>query len=315
MKDKTVTVFGGTGFIGRYVVNRLAQAGAVVKVVTRHRQSAYFLRPAGTTGQIVPVASIYGGPEEIDRLVQGSDMVVTCLGILSEKGQQTFVRVHQEIPTWIASACARRGVQRLIHISALGIETNAARYALTKLAGEKSVLSAFPAATILRPSLVFGTEDNFFNLFARLAKFAPVLPIFGGGKTRFQPVYVGDVADAVAVALTRPETSGQIYELGGPEILSFRSLLEKISRETRRHRPLISIPWGVARPMAACLGLLPRPPLTNDQITSLQSDSIVGRGAKTLENLGITPTALAVVLPTYLDQYRPGGRFADKKRA
>ncbi len=315
LQGQTATVFGGTGFIGRYIVARLAKAGAVVRVVTRHKQSAYFLRTNGVVGQVVPVSSTYQSAAEIERDVAGSDIVINCLGILHESKHSTFDHVHTEVPKWIAEACARHQVARFIHLSALGVDQAHSYYAKSKIAGEREVLSVYPTATILRPSVVFGAEDKFFNMFATMAKYAPVLPLIGGGKTRFQPVFVGDVADAVQAALAQPASQGRVYELGGPEVLSFKELMERMFKETKRPRPLMSVSWGLARIKASFLNILPNPPITNDQITSLQTDSVVGGGAATLQDLGIEATGLDSILPEYLNQYRPGGRFADKKRA
>ncbi len=316
LKGKTATVFGGTGFLGRYIVARLARAGAIVRVVTRHPGSAYFLRPNGVVGQVVPVFSSYSSPEDVSAAVAGSDIVVNCVGILFEKGRRSkFARVHADLPQWIAQASATHGVSRFVHVSALGVDESKSRYAKSKLAGEEAVRAAFPAATILRPSVIFGPEDSFFNRFASLAQISPALPLIGGGRTRFQPVYVCDVASAAINAIEREDVQGKTYELGGPDVMSFRDIYECLFAETRQKRLLITMPWVLARIKAAFLGMLPVPPLTNDQVTSLQTDSVVGAGALTLSDLGITPTAADTILPSYLDRYRPGGRFAEKKRA
>lgn len=320
LKGKTATVFGGTGFVGRYVVARLARAGAIVRVVTRHPSAAYFLRTSGTVGQIVPILSQYKTAEEIDRDVAGSDVVVNCLGILFEKRKSTFDHVHREIPQWIAQACTRHNVKRFITLSSLGAGLAKSDYAKSKYDGEQAVLAAYPTASILRPSVIFGPEDNFFNKFAALAQYAPAIPLIHGGNTKFQPVYVGDVASAVIETLTRPDTGpqspfGKVYELGGPQILTFRELLEQLFAQTGRKRMMVSLPTPLARVKATFLGLLPVPPLTNDQITGLQTDSVVSQNARMLQDIGITPTALGTILPTYLDRFRPGGRFANKKRA
>jgi uncharacterized protein YbjT (DUF2867 family) len=320
LQGKTATIFGGTGFVGRYIVARLARAGAIVRVITRYPSSAYFLRTNGVVGQIVPVRSKYGTYEEIERDVVGSDVVVNCLGILAETRRCSFEHVHREVPEWIAQACRKYNVKRFVHISALGAGHAKSRYALSKHAGEKAVLEAYPTASILRPSIIFGPEDNFFNRFASMAQYAPALPLIGGGHTKFQPVYVGDVASAVMATLTRPDTGGlspfgATYELGGPEIFTFRELFEQMFEHTGCKRRMISLPWALARVQAAFMNILPTPPLTNDQITSLQTDSVVSSGARLLHDLDITPTALETILPTYLDRFRPGGRFAEKKRA
>lgn len=314
LHGKIVTVFGGTGFLGRYIIARLAKAGAVIRVATRHPQSAYYLRTNGVVGQIVPVLSNYASAEEISRNVAGSDIVINCLGTLAETRRTKFSHLHTDVPQWIAQACAVSGVEKFIHISALGVEKSASSYAKTKVTGEKAVTAAYPQATILRPSILFGPEDNFFNMFASMARVLPVLPLIGGGKTLFQPVYVGDVADAVLEVVINPHTAGKTYELGGPEILSFREIYLRMFEQTGVKRLLVSLPWGIARLQAAVMSVLPKPPLTNDQITSLQTDSIVSASAHTLSDLKIQPTALNSVLPGYLDKFRPGGRFAEKKR-
>lgn len=320
LQGKIATVFGATGFVGRYVVGRLAQAGATVQVVTRHRQSAYFLRTLGSVGQIVPRSCAYKTHEDIDALVKGSAVVVNCLGILTQNRRQKFSHIHTQLPDWIAQSCARHGVERCVHISALSVDRAESDYAKSKLAGEKAVFAAYPLATVLRPSVIFGAEDKFFNMFARLAQLAPALPLIGGGMTKFQPVYVGDVADAVLKALTslpsdKVNAQGRIFELGGPEVLTFKEIYQRMFAHTHNIKPLLSMPWGVARVQAAFMSILPEPPLTGDQITSLKTDNVVHDGTSTLQDLGIVPTALDVILPNYLDKYRPGGRFADKKRA
>lgn len=314
LQGKIVTVFGGTGFLGRYIIARLAKAGAVIRVTTRHPQSAYFLRTNGVVGQIVPVLSNYGSAEEISRNVAGSHIVINCLAALMETRRTKFARLHTDVPQWIAQACAASGVEKFIHISALGVDKSASQYAKTKLAGEKVIFAAYPSATIMRPSILFGPEDNFFNMFASMARVLPVLPLIGGGKTLFQPVYVGDVADAVLDAAINTQAEGKIYELGGPEILSFREIYLRMFEQTGVKRPLVTLPWGIARLQATLMSILPNPPLTNDQITSLQTDSIVSASAHTLTDLKIQPTALSSILPAYLDKFRPGGRFAEKKR-
>ncbi len=320
LQGKIATVFGGTGFVGRYVVENLAKAGATVRVVTRHKQSAYFLRTAGAVGQIVPVSISYDKAEDIDRVIAGSSFVVNCLGILFEKKKNKFAHIHTEIPGWIAQSCARHNVERFVHISSLSADRAGSHYAVTKHLGEKAVYAAHQTATILRPSVIFGPEDNFFNFFAKMATVSPALPLIGGGRTKFQLVYVGDVAAAVMAALALPalgpqNPQGKIYELGGPEILSFKEVQQRILDQIRRKKRLVTIPWSIARVKAAVLSVVPHPPLTNDQITGLKTDAIVQSGAYTLADLGIQAVTLDAILPTYLDRYRPGGRFAEKKRA
>ena len=312
---KMACVFGGTGFIGRQVVRRLADQGYTVKVATRVPERAYFLKTSGNVGQIVPFLCRSGDESAIRSAVQGCEVVVNCIGILFEKGKSSFTKIHTELPRAIAKACAAEKVSRLIHISALGCDESHSKYGKSKLNGEMAVRENFAAATILRPSVVFGVEDDFFNMFGKLAAVLPALPLIGGGKTKFQPVYVGDVAAAVEKAATTPEAQGQTYELGGGDILTFREIYERLFAETGRKRLLVSLPWGVAKLQGCVMGLLPKPPLTSDQVDSLKTDNVVGTGAKTLKDLGLAPTSLDVVLPTYLARFKPGGRFGDKKRA
>lgn len=300
-KGRVVTIFGGTGFVGRYVAMQLAAAGAVVKIVTRHPSSGYFLRCGSAVGQIVPVAGRYRSQNEIEELVKGSYAVVNCLGTLYDKPKfGSFAHLHTHVPVWMARACAHQGVSRFVHISALGVNVSRSRYARSKYAGEALVREAFPPATILRPSVIFGPEDNFFNMFARLSRFLPVLPLVGGGKTRFQPVYVQDVARAVVQALRDVRSCGQVYELGGPEVVTFREIYQRLFTYTGVKRCLLPLPWGIARLQAALMAILPEPPLTNDQITSLQTDNVVTEGALGLVDLEVVPTPMAAVVPRYL---------------
>lgn len=301
-RGKVVTVFGGTGFLGRYIVAELAAIGATVKVVTRHTQSAYFLRTFGLPGQIVPVYVSYASPTEIEDVIRGSYAVVNTLGILHESGKRAnFDHIHTELPKWMAKACTATGVKRFIHISFLGANTSKSAYAVTKLLGERAVQEFFPTVTILRPSVMFGAEDNFFNMFAGLAKILPFFPLIGGGKTRFQPVYVLDVAKSVVHALCDIHTCGQIFELGGPEVLNFKEIYQRLFTYIGKTRCLIALPWWVARTQAFFMGILPNPALTNDQITSLQTDNIVAQDAYGLNELGIVPTAMDSVVPAYLN--------------
>ncbi len=311
MKEQIATIFGGTGFVGRQIVRELALRGVIVKVATRIPEAAYFLKPMGSVGQIVPVRCDYSDQAAVAALVKGSDIVINCIGILYEKGKSMFQHAHVDVPVIIASASAKAGVKRLVHISALGIESNTSKYAKTKLEGEKALLSNFPDATILRPSVIFGEDDNFFNMFAKMAGVLPALPLIGGGKTKFQPVYVGDVADAVVAALETPKSCGQIYQLGGPEILDFKAVYERLFEYTHNPRPLIGLPFALAKIQAAFMCVLPKPLLTPDQVESLKHDNVVDETAQGLRDLGVTPTGLDAVLPLYLERYREGGRFAD----
>ncbi len=314
MKDKIATVFGGTGFVGRQIVRELAAQGVLVKVATRVPERGYFLKTAGVVGQVVPLQCDYNDAQSIADAVKGSDFVVNCIGVLFEKGRrQKFQHIHVDVPGMIAKACKKAAVRRFVHISALGIEQATSKYAKTKLEGEKEVQSGFANATILRPSVIFGEDDNFFNMFAEMARYAPVLPLIGGGETKFQPVYVGDVADAVMASLQQSEAQGQVYELGGPEVVSFKEVYQRLFKHTGRKRCLVRLPFGLAKVQATFLSVLPHPPLTRDQVESLKSDAVVSKTAAGLKDLAIEPSSMSVVLPTYLESYRPGGRFADVK--
>ena len=327
-QDNTIAaVFGGTGFLGTQVVRELAQAGYRIKVVTRVPERVYELKPCGSVGQVVPVACDYKDEESIAAAVAGASVVVNMIGILYEKKSKDFQRAHVDIARVIAQACTDQGVQRFVHVSALGVDKAQSKYAKTKLAGEEAVLNAYPKATILRPSVMFGPNDGFFNMFACL----PVLPLVGGGETKFQPVYVGDVADAVMKALTLPlsgadNPQGKVYELGGPEVLSFKEVYERVCSYTGHQRPMIPLPFGAAK-FQGCVfsvgskmiglltGLSPKPPLTADQVESLKSDNVVSEGALTLRNLGVAPTGMCAIVPSYLSRFKPGGRFGTKKTA
>jgi uncharacterized protein YbjT (DUF2867 family) len=314
INTKIATVFGGTGFVGRQIVKELAALGYRIKVATRIPESANFLKPAGDVGQIVPILCSYSDEASIADAVAGSAVVINCIGILFERGKRrTFKKAHIDIPAALAQACAVAKVPSFVHISALGVDKGTSRYAKSKLAGEAAVFAHFPKAVILRPSVIFGEDDAFFNMFAEMARFVPVLPLIGGGKTKFQPVFVGDVARATIEVLNHSQAQGQIFELGGPEILSFKEIYEKLFEYTGRRRCLMSLPFGVAKIQASFLNLLPQPPLTPDQVESLKTDTVVSHGMPGLETLEITPTPLSSILPGYLETYRSGGRFADIK--
>ena len=306
-------MLGGSGFIGRYIVKRLAARGEVIAVGCRNAEAAKYLKPLGDVGQIVPLNIGIGDATLLPAFLAGNDWLVSCVGILRETGTQTFELVHHIGPARLARFAREAGVDRFVHISAIGADPrSSSAYARTKAAGEQAVRDAFPTVTILRPSVVFGPEDQFFNRFASMAMFSPVLPLIGGGETRFQPVYVGDVADAVVTCLEDPATAGRIYELGGPKIYTFRQALELVLSEIRRKRPFVDLPFGLAALQARLMAILPSPPLTPDQVELLKSDNIVSSGALTLASLGLTPTPAEVVLPTYLDRFRRGGWYGQR---
>ena len=311
MRNRRVCVIGGSGFIGRYVVKRLAALGAVVSVVSRHASEAQFLKPMGDVGQIALIDASLADEAALTTALEGASAVVSSVGILYERGRQRFQLLHADGPARLARLAAAAGARHFVHVSALSADARAASlYARSKAGGEAAVKAAFPAATILRPSLVFGPEDDFFNRFGAMARVAPALPLVGGGTTRFQPVYVGDVADAAIAALERPEAEGKTYELGGPAVLSFRELIELLLAEIRRRRLLVPLPFGLASLAAFFMEFMPKPMLTRDQVKLLRKDSVVTPGAPGLTDLGINPTALELVLPTYLNRFRRGGRIA-----
>jgi NADH dehydrogenase len=314
MKQHRVAVLGGSGFIGRYVVKRLAERGDVVTVGARHATAAKYLRLKGDVGQVGLVNIAIDDESVMPAFAAGNDAVVNLVGILYEGGGQRFDIAHHVGPARLARLAREAGVERFIHLSAIGAEPRSSSlYARSKAAGEEAVRDAFPTATILRPSVVFGPEDQFFNRLAATAMISPVIPLIGGGDTRFQPVYVGDVADAVVRCIDDGATAGRIYELGGPRIYSLRALTELLLDEIRRKRLLVDLPFGLAALQARFLALLPNPPLTPDQVEMLKADNIVSPGALGLEALGIAPTAVDAILPTYLDRFRKGGWYARER--
>jgi len=314
MVGKLVTVFGGSGFIGRYVVRRLAHAGWQVRVAVRRPNEALFCKTAGHVGQVTPVAANIRNEASVRAAVAGADAVVNLVGILFQAGPQRFDAVHTQGAATVAAAAAGAGVPTLVQVSAIGADPQSpAAYARSKAAGEAAVRKALPAATIIRPSIVFGPEDDFFNRFAKMSTIAPALPLIGGGTTRFQPVYVLDVAEAIARAVENPEVhAGKTYELGGPRIYSFRELLTLMLAEIGRKRMLIGLPFPIAALQGAVFQSLPfiRPPLTTDQVKLLKRDNVVGPQAAGFKEFGVTPTALEPILPTYLDRYRPHGYYS-----
>ncbi|MDB5395563.1 MAG: complex subunit family protein [Rhodospirillales bacterium] len=311
----TTVVFGGGGFIGRHLVRRLGKADAIVRVPSRHVSRLGALRTAGVVGQIVPEIVNTFDEAELAGAIQEADVVINLIGILAESRANSFERIHVTLPERIAEASAAAGVKRLIHVSALGADAySKSAYARSKAAGEEAIRGAFPQATILRPSIVFGPEDKFFNRFAAMALISPALPLIGGGHTKFQPVYVGDVADAIMAAATRPDTQGEIYEVGGPATYSFRELMELILAEMGVMRLLVPLPWGLARLQAAIAEFIPGKPLTRDQVELLKQDNVLSGIAPGLTDLGISPTAAELILPTYLDRFRKGGRMSQQGR-
>lgn len=300
--EKQITLFGATGFLGRAVIRRLAKTGARLIVVTRNTERVLPLKSMGDVGQIVGFLGSVRNDESVIKAIGSSTAVINLVGILYEKKRNTFQAIHVEAAARLARIARELNVERFLHVSALGANPGSlSTYARSKAAGEQAVRLFFPDATVLRPSLVYGPEDNFFNRFSRMASVMPTLPLLGGGTSRFQPVYVGDVAEAVSVALHRASTRGQNYDLGGNDVYSFRELLTLILKIRHLNRAFLNIPWPVAMFQAACLEGLPKPPLTVDQVRLLKSDNVIRNpNAKTLRDLSIAPASLEMILPTYL---------------
>jgi uncharacterized protein YbjT (DUF2867 family) len=314
-----VTVFGGSGFLGRHVVRALAKRGYRVRVAVRNPNLAGHLQPLGNVGQIQAVQANLRARWSIDRAVQGADHVVNLVGILFESGRQSFDAVQDFGARAVAEAARAEGAT-LTHVSAIGAAADStAGYARTKARGEQAVLETVQDAVIFRPSIMFGPGDGFFNRFAAMARLSPALPLIGGGHTKFQPVYVADVAEAIARSVEGKVEGGRIYELGGPETMSFRQCMEKMLEVIERKRMLVSVPWGIARLQGSLLGLLPNPLLTRDQVEMLRTDNIVSQAAeqegRTFAALGMEPQAMDAILPSYLWQYRPAGQFTQPNAA
>ncbi len=304
---RVATVFGGSGFIGRYVVKRLAAQGFVVRIAVRYPEAALFLKPMGAVGQVVPLYASIMDEGTVHRAIAGAEIVVNMVGILTDSRAASFQAVHTDGAERIARIAAATGVRRLIQISAIGADPDSpSRYGSSKGKAEQAVLAAFPAATILRPSIVFGAEDKFFNRFAAIARVSPFMPVISG-QTKMQPVFVGDVADAVMAALATDASIGKVYELGGPRVWTFREILAFILKQTRRDKRLVDIPMGIARMQAGILQHVPGQPLTPDQLLMLSKDNVAAPDALGLADLGITPTPAELVVPSYLGRYQPGG--------
>jgi uncharacterized protein YbjT (DUF2867 family) len=317
--DTLITVFGGSGFLGRHVVRALAKRGYRVRVAVRRPDLAGHLQPLGRVGQIHAVQANLRYPASVDAAARGAGVLINLVGILYERGRQRFEAVQSFGAEAVALAAAAYGA-RLVHVSAIGADEHApAQYARTKAVGENLVRAAMPGAVILRPSVVFGPEDDFFNKFAAIARIAPALPLIGGGETRFQPVFAGDVAAAVLAAVEGRAAGGQVYELGGPEARSFKELMEFVLATTGRRRLLVPIPFAVASFQALFLQLLPTPLLTPDQVELLKRDNVVSEAAsseaRTLAGLGVDATAMATIVPSYLWRFRKTGQFKVRERA
>ncbi len=316
--DGLVTVFGGSGFVGRHTVRALAKAGWRVRAAVRRPDLAGHLQPMGTVGQIHAVQANLRYPESVAAACAGADVVINLVGVLVSSGKQSFDAVHVAGARAVAKAAREAGVTRVIHISAIGAgRKSASTYARSKAEGEAGVLEEFPDAIIMRPSIVFGPEDDFFNRFGAMARMSPLLPLIGGGKTKFQPVFAGDLATAIAQAAAGQGEAGKIYEIGGPEILSFKQLLDKTQEWTERRRRYLRLPFWLAKLQAMVMTPLPNAlrPITLDQVRSLQADNVVSDSAKrdgrTLAAFGITtPHAAGSIVPAYLERFRARGQYS-----
>lgn len=315
MKTTLVTVFGGSGFIGRHTVRALAKQGYRIRVAVRYPNLANFLPPMGHVGQIQVVKTNVLDADQVAAALTGASAAVNLCGVLVSRGENSFDAIHVEAAQTIAKAARAAGATTLVHVSAIGADTlSESSYAQSKGEGEKRVREAFPDATVIRPSIVFGPEDKFLNKFAALTKFLPGLPLIGGGKTLFQPVFVGDVAAAIAQCLADTKTRGQTYELGGPNIYSFKQLLELMLQAIDRKRLLVPVPFSLSSFKAFFLQFLPGTLLTPDQVTLLRHNNVVSDGAKTFADLGIAPTSVEAEIPAYLWRFRPKGQYEDYAR-
>ncbi len=311
-----VTVFGGSGFVGSQVVQALARRGWRIRVAVRRPDRAFKVQTAGHVGQIYSQRCDATDPAQVEEALRGADAAINLIGVLYEAGRNTFAAAHAQAARNIAEACAAGGVDRLVHVSAIGANPESeSDYARTKAEAEMAVREVKPNATIVRPSVVFGPGDDFLNRFASMAGWSPALPLIGGGQTKFQPVYVGDVAAAVATALSRTEAAGRTYELGGPAVMTFEDILRLVMRETHRSRPLLPLPFFAARMMGSVAQLTAlvalKPMLTRDQVVLLETDNVVSPDAHGLADLGIEPTGIEAVAASYLWRYRRGGQFAE----
>ena len=316
MPSELVTIFGASGFIGRHLVRQLAKRGYRVRAAVRRPNLANFLQPMGDVGQVQIVQANVRDEASIKRAVAGADAVVNLVGLLQEFGKQKFSTVHSDAPGLIAGAAAAAGIDRFVQMSAIGADPSAsAKYARTKGDGEAAARKALPSTMVVRPSIVFGPEDEFFNRFGAMARIAPVLPLIGGGKTKFQPVYVTDVAEAIVALLERSEFKGRTVELGGPTVYSFKELLQLVKDQTNRTNALLPIPFPIASLMGLLTGWLPFAPLTYDQVKLLRSDNVVGASddpeIAIFEDLGIHPSTVEAIVPQYLWRFRPHGEFQE----
>ena len=308
--QKIIAIFGAGGFIGKHLIRNLTKLGYRIKIATRNPYLKGYLKPLGNPGQIELFKTNIFNEEDVKNVLKNCDLVINLVGILYETGKQKFNHIHSHFPHLLSNLCNGEGIKNLIHISALGVkEKHNSLYIQSKLEGEKNIQDNFKPSVILRPSVVFGPSDQFFERFASIAQFSPFLPLIGGGKTKFAPIYVGDVAKAIVKALELNNSKPKIYELGGPENYSFKELMEILLREIKKKRFLISIPFGFAKFQSYFLQMLPNPLLTPDQVELLKHHNIVSGEHPTLEDLGITGTPIQSILSKYIYRFREGGQF------
>lgn len=309
MNGELVTIFGGAGFIGKTLVQHLAKAGYRIRVAVRRPNSALFVKPLGDLGQVQVSQANIRNKASVAAAIKGADVVINLVSVLHESGSQSFEKLNVQGAENIAEVASYAGVKRLFQVSAIGVdEESSSKYARTKARGEKAVLKHFPSATIIRPSVVFGPDDQFFNKFAGMAKMFRMLPVVCGD-TKMQPIYVGDVAAAIENAIKDENTAGKIYEIGGPKVYTLREIMELVNKVTKQDVPLIPIPLQLAYFQAFFLGMLPNPLLTIDQVRLLQNDNVVGESMPNLSDLGVAPTPAEAIIPNYLVHYRPTGQF------
>jgi len=308
--QKIIAIFGAGGFLGKHLMRQLTKLDYRVKVATRNPYLKGYLKPLGNPGQIELFKTNIFNPEDIKQVLKNCDLAINLVGILYETKKQKFSQVHEKFPYLLSNLCNEIGVKNLVHVSALGVrEGHISKYMQSKLEGEKNIQKVFKPSVILRPSLVFGPEDKFFNVFASIAQFSPALPLIGGGKVKFSPIYVGDVAKAIVKTLKLENSKPKIYELGGPKNYSFKELMEILLEEIKKKRFLIPIPFSVAKLQSYFLQMMPNPLLTSDQVDMLKYNNIVSGEYPTLEDLGIRGKTIQSILPKYIYRFRTGGQF------
>jgi len=308
--QKIIAIFGAGGFIGKHLMRQLTKLGYRLKIATRNPYLKGYLKPLGNPGQIELFKTNIFNQDDVKKILQNCDLAINLVGILFENRKQKFNHIHSEFPYLLSNLCQELGIKNLVHISALGVKENhSSEYMKSKLMGEKNIMNNFSSSVILRPSIIFGPEDKFFNSFASIAQISPALPLIGGGKTKFAPIYVGDVAKAIVKALELNNSKPKIYELGGPKNYSFKELMEILLLEIKKKRLLISVPFGFAKFQSYFLQIMPNPLLTPDQVELLKYNNIISGDHLTLKDLGITGTTIQNILPKYIYRFRTGGQF------